>query len=290
MSNPPAYRQIGIVGTGRVARAMALGLYAHSAAPLMLWGRDMDRRATAVASVPRACAVDRLATLAQGCDLIVIAVSDDAIAGLVAEMARGDLWSHVPFVFHVSGRSGAALLDPLRERGAHTAAIHPAMTFTGDASGEVARMVGARFAVTGSSGAADAEAERVVGLLGGVAIAVAEEHRTLYHAALCHAANHLVTLLAGSCEALTAAGVADPRALIAPLVRAALDNSVASGLAALSGPVLRGDGETIAGHLAALEQDCPSLLPAYRAMALATVDALERGGNAPLAPMRDILT
>src|SRR3546814_11453610 len=71
-----------------------------------------------------------------------------------------------PFIFHVSGRSGAAILDPLREAGATTAAIHPAMTFTGDAAREVERMAGAWFAITGSSDEAVKRAGEVVDMLG----------------------------------------------------------------------------------------------------------------------------
>jgi predicted short-subunit dehydrogenase-like oxidoreductase (DUF2520 family) len=85
-------------------------------------------------------------------------------------------------------------------------------------------------------------------------------------------------LLDGSFGALRSAGVDDPAALLAPLVRAALENSLAQGFAALSGPLLRGDGETIVRHLAALADHSPELLPAYRAMALATLDAIARSG------------
>lgn len=285
-----AYRQIGVVGSGRVARALALGLGAHSAAPPLLYGRSPAGRDAAVAQVARATAVARYDILAEACDLIVIAVSDDAIEPVVAELCRALPEGRSPFIFHVSGRSGVAILEPLRAKGAITAAIHPVMTFTGDPSNEVSRMAGARFAVTGSSAEADARAGQVVRLLGGVAIAISEGHRSLYHAALCHAANHLVTLLSGSSRALAAAGVEEPRALLAPLVRAALENSLAHGFAALSGPLLRGDSETIRNHLDALDDYCPETLPAYRAMAIATLDELERmGEREPVAGLRESL-
>src|SRR3546814_14079762 len=87
-----------------------------------------------------------------------------------------------PFIFHVSGRSGAAILDPLREAGATTAAIHPAMTFTGDAAREVERMAGAWFAITGSSDEAVKRAGEVVDMLGGRTTQIEERHRALYHA------------------------------------------------------------------------------------------------------------
>jgi predicted short-subunit dehydrogenase-like oxidoreductase (DUF2520 family) len=277
------YRQIGIVGAGRVAQAFAFGLGPASVAPPMLWGRSPDRLRTAAGLVGRAVAAGRLEALVEVCDLIGIAVSDDAVAPVAAEMACAVPTGRAPFIFHVSGRSGAALLDPLRGAGALTAAIHPVMTFTGDPQGEVRRMAGARFAITGSSAEAIAAAEDVVRRLGGVGVTIAEAHRPLYHAALSHAANHLVTLLDGSFGALRSAGVDDPAALLAPLVHAALDNSLSHGFAALSGPLLRGDGETIASHLAALADHSPDLLPAYRAMALATLDAMERSG-APVSP------
>lgn len=283
MTDSPTYRQIGVIGAGRVARALSLALARHSAAPLLLSARSEDGRRTAVDDIGRAVAADRVATLVENCDLIAIAVSDDAIAPVVADMAPLVSPTSIPFIFHVSGRSGAAILDPLHRAGAQTAAIHPVMTFTGDPHNEVARMIGARFAITGSSEDATAEAGRVVRLLGGVGAVIDEAHRPLYHAALCHAANHLVTLISGASHALTRAGIDDPHALLAPLVRAAVENSLAHGFGALSGPLLRGDGETIGNHMTALERDCPELVPAYRAMARATLDELERSG-APAPP------
>lgn len=263
---------------------MALGLGRHSARPPLLYGRSPARLDAAIAQVGRAAAATRYDTLGETCDLIAIAVSDDAIGVVIAELARAIPEGRSPFVFHVSGQSGAAMLAPLRARGAITAAIHPVMTFTGDPAIEVRRMAGARFAVTGSSAEASARADLVVRLLDGVAVEIREEHRSLYHAALCHAANHLVTLLNGSSRALTAAGVDDPRGLLAPLVRAALENSLSRGFAALSGPLLRGDDETIHNHLIALDSYCQEMLPAYRTMAIATLDELERSGARAAAP------
>ena len=240
-------------------------------------GRNPDHAAAAVEAIGRAQAVALSTSLSSHCDLILLAVADDALPAVIADLATMPLSATI---CHVSGRSGAALLDPLRAQGATTAAVHPAMTFTGDPAAEVARMQGARFAITGADAPAIAAARRLVALLGGVAVEVAEEHRALYHAALCHAANHLVTLIAGASDALVAAGVAEPGALLAPLVRAALDNSLDRGIDALSGPLLRGDRQTIGNHLTALRAHAPELLPAYRAMAIATLDALGRDEGA----------
>jgi predicted short-subunit dehydrogenase-like oxidoreductase (DUF2520 family) len=269
-------RRIGVVGTGRVARALALALADLAGEDVRIWGRDPARRDGAAAAVG-ARGTEELAALCGACDIIALAVADDALGAVVADLA--DAVRPGSFVFHVSGRSGVAVMEPLAERGALTAAIHPAMTFTGDTQTEVARMADARFAVTAAGDAARALAQALVRRLGGVPVPVAEGCRTLYHAALSHAANHLVTLIAGARAALRAAGVEEPGALLGPLTRAALDNSLDRGMDALSGPLLRADAGTVADHLAALERDCAEMLPAYRAMARATVEALERRGG-----------
>ncbi|AJA08936.1 putative cytoplasmic protein [Sphingopyxis fribergensis] len=274
------FRQPGIIGAGRVAQALAVAFAPQAAAPPFLWGRTPENARTAATRVG-AAAVPTIDRLMAECDIVAIAVADDALAGVVADMATVPLTKRARFIFHVSGRSGAAILEPLRDAGALTAAIHPAMTFTGDPQGEARRMAGARFAITGSTAEATAKAKHVVALLGGTAVKIAEEKRALYHAALCHASNHLVTLIAGAAGALKHAGVDDPSGLLAPLVRAALENSLGQGFAGLSGPLLRGDVQTIGGHLDALEEHSPDLLPAYRAMARATLDELKCAGATP---------
>ncbi|MBB4631442.1 DUF2520 domain-containing protein [Sphingosinicella soli] len=272
MIENPVIRQLGIVGTGRVARALARGLGVRSQAPALIWGRARLKRQEA-AERGGCSAAESLEAMVEACDVVAVAVADDAIAEIAGQIAEAGM-AEGSLVFHVSGGTGTGVLDPLRNGGALTAAIHPAMTFTGDPQLEVARMAGACFAITGSSPEATRRARLIVEALGGTPIEIAETQRALYHAALCHAANHLVTMFDGASRMLRAAGVEEPSAVLAPLARAALDNSIAQGFGALSGPILRGDANTIRDHLAALAIDCPEVLPAYRAMALATVSAL----------------
>lgn len=274
-------QQFGIIGAGRVAQALALAFAPHSVTPPLLWSRSPDHARGAAAKIGCADVATDLSHLIGPCNVIAIAVSDDALAGVVEDIARELPKGRTPFVFHVSGRSGAAILAPIRAAGGLTAAIHPAMTFTGHPENEVGRMADARFAITGSSPKAGEQAKQIVALLGGVPVEITEDRRALYHAALCHASNHLVTLIAGASHALTDAGVDDPAALLAPLVRAALENSLDHGFAGLSGPLLRGDDRTIGEHLDALGAHSPELLSAYRVMARATLDELQRSGTRP---------
>jgi predicted short-subunit dehydrogenase-like oxidoreductase (DUF2520 family) len=120
--------------------------------------------------------------------------------------------------------------------------------------------------------------------MGGVTIWVPEDKRTLYHAGLAHGANHLVTLVAQAMELLAASGAEDPAATLRPLLSAALDNALVSGDAALTGPIVRGDVNTVAGHLAEIAANAPGTLDSYVAMAKATADRAVLDGR--LVPIR----
>ena len=219
----------------------------------------------------------------------MIAVADDALGEIVAQLHAVFPSRSSPLVFHVSGRSGVAVLSTLENGGALAAAIHPVMTFTGDAQADAQNVIGAHFAITASSASAMDRAKELVCLLDGIAVEIAEEDRSLYHAALSHAANHLVTLIAQASRMLESAGIHEPRPLLAPLVRAALENSLSQGFSALSGPLLRGDRQTIAGHLSALEEEGSEIRAAYRAFALSTLDELERVGKPVSVELRQLL-
>jgi len=219
----------------------------------------------------------------------MIAVADDALAEVVAQLQAVFPARSSTLVLHVSGRSGVAVLSALEQGGAMTAAIHPVMTFTGETQADKQNVRGAHFAITASSPPAMDRAKELVCLLDGIAVEIAEEDRSLYHAALSHAANHLVTLIAQASRMLESAGIHEPRPLLAPLVRAALENSLSQGFSALSGPLLRGDRQTIAGHLSALKEEGPEIRAAYYALALSTLDELERAGKPVSAELRQLL-
>lgn len=110
---------------------------------------------------------------------------------------------------------------------------------------------------------------------------IADEDRPAYHAALVHAANHAVTLVAQGSALLARIGVEEPARVLGPLVHASVDGALRDApgaVATLTGPVVRGDAATVAAHVAAL-RDIPEALYAYRAMARATADIALAGGR-----------
>ena len=131
------------------------------------------------------------------------------------------------------------------------------------------RLAGVSFGVTAPE-ALRPVAEVLVMEMGGEPVFIAEEYRGLYHAALAGAANHLVTQVVQACDLLAMAGVANPARMLGPLLSAALDNALRLGDAALTGPVARGDADTVASHVAALQAAAPEALPAYLALARLT--------------------
>ena len=129
------------------------------------------------------------------------------------------------------------------------------MTFTGTAV-DLPRLAGCVFGVTAGDGRRPV-AESSSPTWAARRCGSPEELRTLYHAALAHGANHLVTLVTEAMELLAAAGADDPAATLRPLLSAALDNALQHGDAALTGPIVRGDVDTVRAHLADLRADAP---------------------------------
>ncbi len=113
---------------------------------------------------------------------------------------------------------------------------------------------------------------------------VPEDRRALYHAGLAHGANHLVTLVTQSMDLLRASGAVDPAATLRPLLAAALENALSYGSAALTGPIVRGDVETVRAHLADIALTQPATLESYVAMARATANQAVVDGR--LLPIR----
>ncbi|EFQ83333.1 ketopantoate reductase PanE/ApbA [Aeromicrobium marinum DSM 15272] len=257
---------MGVVGAGRVGAVLA-SRFRAAGHPVVVSGRSEATRLRARTMLP-GVAVLAPSEVAAQVDVLVLAVPDDVLAEVAAELAPHVTAGSV--VLHTSGRHGLEPLRPLTDRGARPVAFHPAMTFTGtdiDLS---------RPCVIGLT-AADAErevAERLVATLGGSPMWIAEADRATYHAALAHGANHLVTVVNQAMELLRSIGAADPSAVLGPLLEAALSNTLAYGDAALTGPVVRGDVDTVRAHRDALASH-PGIESTYRVLAEATADRAE---------------
>ncbi|MEI4273507.1 DUF2520 domain-containing protein [Klenkia sp. LSe6-5] len=285
----PARLRVGVVGAGRVGAVLGAALAAAghevvAAAGLSTASRDRAQRL--LPGVPL-LPTDEVVAAA---DLVVLAVPDDALPGLVAGLAETGVWRRGQLAFHTSGAHGLAVLAPAADAGVLGLALHPAMTFSGGPE-DVDRLPGTPFGVT-SRPEHRAVAETVVLEMGGEPFWVAEADRALYHAALVTGANHLVTLVAEAADLLRTAGVEHPARVLGPLLTAALENGLRRGDAGLTGPVSRGDVGTVAGHVAALADRAPDAVAGYVAMARRTTERARAAGRLKpheAQPLTDLL-
>ncbi|MGO9297763.1 MAG: Rossmann-like and DUF2520 domain-containing protein [Streptosporangiaceae bacterium] len=272
----PAQLRIGVVGAGRAGTALAAALARAG-------HQVVAASAISAASVQRVrqrlpgTAIERPEQVIAAAGLVLLTVPDDVLPGLVAGLSATGVQLAGKLLAHVSGRHGIAVLDPAVRRGALPLAIHPVMTFTGRPD-DVDRLAGVSFGVTAPAALLPV-AQALVVEMGGEPVVIEEDRRDLYHAALAGAANHLVTLVTQAADLLRDAGVADPARMLGPLLSAALDNALRLGDAALTGPVARGDAETVASHVAALQAAAPGALPAYLALARLTADRALAAGT-----------
>jgi predicted short-subunit dehydrogenase-like oxidoreductase (DUF2520 family) len=220
-------------------------------------------------------------------------VDSPAAEGTWAGRALERVDWHGLIVVHTSGRFGTEILEPLRTLGARTIAIHPAMAFAGDSETDLARIAGTRFAVTASDPDSQKLGASLVAEIGGVPFPISEVDRALYHAALAHGSNHLVTLVVQSAEMLRTCGVEAPASVLQPLLTAALDNALKRGPAGATGPVVRADVGTLREHAGTLSERLQHILPAYLALTLAGIAIAKSAGRISAAQakqMEDVLT
>lgn len=273
--------RFGVVGAGRVGAVLAAAFRAAGHEITAVAGESdasRDRVEALLDGVP----MEKPSTVARNCDVLLLTVPDDMLANVISVLAASGSLRPGQHVLHTSGRHGLEVLAPAVAVGAHPIAFHPAMTFTGTEL-DLSRLSGIVFGVT----AADEDralAEQFVADLGGRVMWVPESRRTLYHAGLAHGANHLVTLVTEAMEMLSAAGADNPADTLRPLLEAALDNALNQGDAALTGPIVRGDANTIEAHLDDLAANAPQTLSSYIVMARSTLSRAVSDGR--LLPIR----
>lgn len=292
---PPWAREgrlgVGVISAGRVGAVLGAALRGagHHVVGVHAVSTDSQDRAEALLpGVP----VLEIPEILRRSELILLAVPDDVLADVVTGAAEAGYFQPGQLVIHTSGGNGTAVLAPAEQAGAVTLAIHPAMTFTG-MSLDLQRLTAAAFAVTAAQEVLPV-AQALAVEMGGEPVVVAEEDRPAYHAALAHASNHVNILTAQSAQILERIGIADPSRVLGPLMQASLDNALASGAGALTGPVARGDTGTVAQHLEVLAgaNMPPDVRRAYAAMAQSAVQrAVERGliSSATAAELLDVL-
>ena len=268
----PARLAVGVVSAGRVGAVLGAALARaghHVVAASGVSQASVRRAETLLPDVPL-LPPDEVCSRA---DLVLLAVPDDVLPGLVRGLAAAGCFRPGQIAVHTAGSRGVAVLDPATEQGVLPLALHPAMTVTG------------RPEAVGWS-----VAEALVLEMSAEPVRIPEAMRPLYHAALAHGANHLTTLVGDCVQLLETAGIRPAERLVAPLLSAALDNALRHGDRALTGPVARGDAGTVRTHLEHIADADADLAAAYRALAGRTAHRAAAAGLLGPDGVRDIET
>ena len=261
---------LNLIGAGHVGRALGRVFAARGVFAVQdVLTRSLSSAQTAAAFIGAGRALDDIAAL-RPAGVWMLAVSDDRIGSIAAALARAhDLRGAV--VFHCSGAKASGELAPLRAAGALVASVHPVRSFA-DPAGVAAAFEGTFCGVEGDE-AALAQLVPSFEAAGARIVRIDAAAKTVYHAAAVFASNYLVTVLDAALRAYQAAGIPEPvaRELAGPLAGESLANVLRLGAArALSGPIARGDEDTVARQQTAVTAWDDTTGTLYAALAEAT--------------------
>jgi predicted short-subunit dehydrogenase-like oxidoreductase (DUF2520 family) len=276
MSSPP---RISFVGTGPVVRALAAAYVGGRGEVAVVVSRDPGRAAH-VANAVGAGRGSSDVTDALASDVVVVAVADRALPEVAEKIAAAAATAR-PLLLHTSGALSAEVFSATKMR---AGSLHPLQSFpdADDDSLLLSRVLGAHWFHEGDG---FDEAAEMTTVWGGTLHRLAPGGKALYHAGAAVASNHAVALFDAALALFEAAGVprAEAHAPLAALTVGTTANIVAAGVpAALTGPIARGDVDTVRRHLDAIRAGAPDLLESYAAMAKRTlVVARRKGAVAP---------
>ena len=262
--------RIALIGPGRLGQAVGALLRQAGYPITAIVGRDQQRTREAAQFIGAALMATTDLIRCSRADLILCCVGDDQLAPL-GEALVEILADHPhPTVIHFSGRHRAVILRPDDPRTAHwrVMSIHPLQTF---ASGEqgLKSLPGSFCAVEGKKELFPLGAKLSLEL-GCQPFRLRSEDKERYHAAACMASNFVTTLF-HQATTLMAETLEDPAmaaTVLAPIFQTAVTNTLSLGPhQALTGPIVRGDVDTIRGHLEQLAEHNPAILPCYLELA-----------------------
>lgn len=269
------------VGCGRVGTAMARYLAAAGYRPAGFASRSLSsaKRASEAAGSSAPASVQPW-DVTPGADIILITTPDGAIRETAEKIAEYKGVGKDTVVLHCSGALPSTELAAVADCGAKIGSLHPLQSFA-DENIEQNPFAGIMMAVEGQEPAV-AAAREIAESLGASPFEIRTDCKRLYHASAVAASNYLVTLMNLSLQLIMVSGVApaDSWKVLKPLVTGTLGNIEKNGIPrALTGPIARGDVETVEGHLAEIGQKAPTRLELYRVLGRHTIEIALAGGG-----------
>lgn len=269
--------KVGFVGAGKVGRA--LGLYfGRYGVGLSGYCSRTYRSAADAAGLTRSRAFDGMEDLIDASGMIFLTVPDGALAEVDAQAAALMREKENPADrcwIHTSGALSSDCLEKLKASGCPVGSMHPLQSF-GTPEKSAQSLDRALFSVEGTNEAVEA-LRLLLGKTNGQFSLISAARKPLYHAGACIVSNYLVTLLESGIRCFEAAGIGrkDVFRAIGPLIDSTLCNVQEKGaVEALTGPIVRGDSNTLNVHLRSIGESLPSELGFYREMAAKTIEMI----------------
>ena len=274
MGNRLSTGNIVFIGAGRLATGLSLALHANGIAVQAVASRNGDKSRALASRIP-GCKAPALQAAVDLGDLVLVAVPDDAIAAVAAQLR----WRQGQYVVHCSGATDIAVLSPALEAGAAIGGFHPLQTFT-DPEVALATLPGCTVALEAEP-ALFSILEHLAHAIGCRPFALPKGARARYHATGSYAAQFINALLLEASTVWESFGKdreAAVRALL-PLLKGTIAAIEHDGLArGLAGPVSRGDAGTIRRQLEGIAQVGESHVALFRELTRLTLPlAIERG-------------
>jgi len=287
MSRP----RLSVIGPGKVGRTLARLFHENGVFEI---GALVSRGVETAQDAAGFIGAGEANTDPAEADIILVAVPDPALSGALTRLALSDLKPGT-IIAHTSGALGLDVFAPLTGLNVRCVCAHPVKAFS-DPARSVATFAGTMITLQGEVSACEALGPAFSAIGGETLVLADDTDRTLYHAAIVFMANHLPTLIHAGIETFAHVGISRDNglAIAGPILRDTLAAILEKGpAAALTGPVARGDAETVSRHLESLKAVDADLAKLYAALARATADLSAEKGEASvdgLLAIRDVTT
>jgi predicted short-subunit dehydrogenase-like oxidoreductase (DUF2520 family) len=269
---------IGFIGSGKVGKALGLYFIGHGLSVAGYYSKTFQS-AQEAAQLTQTKAFDTIKALIDTCEILFITGPDHALEDIdrqIFETLTQKSDNSQKIWLHVSGAHASDCLVQIKASGYPVGSMHPLQSF-GEPKASAKQLEKTFFNIEGTPKALET-IQKIMKQTNGRYNIISTDQKPLYHAGACVISNYLVTLLDSGMKYLEAAGM-DPKDLyqaVTPLITSTLENIWEKGtVKALTGPIVRGDIDTVLLHLKAVEKNLPAELDLYRSMALRTVAMIE---------------
>lgn len=267
--------RVTIIGAGRLGMVLAQSIRDTGCTISAIIDLDVKRAINCQTLVNAEIGGNNLESIPPETTIIFIAVPDAAIQSVADTLAQTSTIQAGTVVCHTSGLTTADVLKPIQREGILLNSCHPCCTFSHGDNGD---MTNVHFALEGSQEGCERLA-RFIGNLGGHPFIIGKEAKAAYHTACVMASNYLLTLIDSAEKILTKSGVQNGKSILGPLIERSVQNVLRMNSAdALTGPIVRGDVQTVESHVETLSGMDSRIMAIYKSLGLMSLEIAKQAG------------